>query len=1038
MLKTTLGQLMINDALPEDVRDYDRVLDKRGVDALMQEVAEKHPDQYRQIAKDISDVGRHAAYTTGGHSFGLKHIRQSLAGRKMRLELGQQLQNLYRLDMPDDKKEAEIIRLVGKYQAKLSDEVLAEAEATDNPLARQIKGAGRGNKFGLNSLLGGDLLYTDHKGEIVPIPVLRSYSQGALPHEYFAGAFGTRKGVIDLKMATRDAGFFAKQLVQATHRLLVEGNDDDVEYDESNPRGMIVDTADADNDGALLAHPVAGYPRNTELTPRILKDLQEQGSDQILIRSPIVGGPASGGVYARDVGRRERGGLAPVGDYVGIAAAQALAEPVTQAQICLAAGTPVRMADWSVKLLEKIQPGDFVLGADRTGNTFPVRVIRRYDNGLRDCVSTFFRIPFNRNRAGMTMVSTEAHKVLLLRKVSNCRGEEFNNMPQILPVGTKTGRLRAVLPRGFSGGGRSEPMAPVVGLLLGDGCYTEAVDSCNFSCFDPLLATDHVLTQVFCRLNLKLSKLVGHTGYYKFAMIEDDLTAFRNGSGQVIPGSRNPIRQWLEQRGMWGKYAHEKQLPPDIHEWDNTSVAELLGCYFVTDGSVYLPTDHAHQSKPYFNYGSTSEQLLLGVRDLLAWRFGIYATGPYGTESGGRKRPMYYLNIDTEVGIRRFATAIPLYGVKRERAANLLAAWVIERPREHAVLLREDPVAVGKKPTYDLEVDHDDHLFVLANGLIVSNSSKHTGGIAGAAGAGAISGFKYINQLVQVPKKFRSGAAHSQRDGRVARIEKAPQGGKYVYVGNEEHYVHKDYPLKVAVGDEVEAGDVLSDGIPNPAEIVKHKGLGEGRRYFIDAFRSALEDSGVSGHRRNMELLSRGLLNYVRLTDEIGDWSPDDVVPYQQLERQWRPRAGHTVSTPKSVVGQYLERPVLHYTVGTKIRPSMLGNMDKFGVKNVVVHRDPPPFQAEMIRGMANVAHDPDWMTRMFGSYQTKSLLEGARRGAVADEEGTSYVPALAAGANFGRAGLTKGWDSNVQQPTQGARPPKPPDYEKPARVIDL
>jgi DNA-directed RNA polymerase subunit beta' len=640
MLKTTLGQLLVNDVLPDDLQDHERVLDKKGVKALLQQVAERHPEKYREIAQRLSDVGREAAYNTGGHSFGLQHLKQSLAGRKMRIELGQELQNIYRSRLSSEDKQKAIIATTGRYQGKLSDDVLAEATATDNPLSRQLRGAGRGNKFGLNSLLGGDLLYTDHKGNVVPIPVLRSYSQGLHPHEYFAGSFGARKGVIDVKMATQDAGFFAKQLVQAAHRLLVEDVDDaDDAYDEASPRGLVVNTDDADNEGALLAHPVAGYKRNTELTPRILKDLREQGHDEILVRSPTVGGPPGGGVYARDVGRRERGALSPVGDFVGIAAAQALAEPVTQAQI----------------------------------------------------------------------------------------------------------------------------------------------------------------------------------------------------------------------------------------------------------------------------------------------------------------------------------------------------------------------------------------------------SSKHTGGIAGAAGAGAISGFKYINQLVQVPKTFRSGAAHAQTDGRVQRIEKAPQGGQYVWIDNEKHYVGQDYPLLVKTGDEIEAGDVLSEGIPNPSEIVKHKGLGEGRRYFIDAFRKSFESSGVSGHRRNMELIARGLINHVRLTDEVGDWSPDDVVPYQTLERQWRPRPGHGVVAPQAAVGQYLERPVLHYTVGTKVRPSMLKTMQKFGVQSVVAHRDPPPFEAEMIRGMANVAHDPDWMTRMLGSYQSKSLLEGARRGAVSDEAGSSYVPALASGASFGRQGLTQGWDSTPAVPPSPATPETEP-----------
>jgi hypothetical protein len=89
---------------------------------------------------------------------------------------------------------------------------------------------------------------------------------------------------------------------------------------------------------------------------------------------------------------------------------------------------------------------------------------------------------------------------------------------------------------------------------------------------------------------------------------------------------------------------------------------------------------------------------------------------------------------------------------------------------------------------------------------------------------------------------------------------------------------------------------------------------------------------------------------------------------------------------------------------------------------------------------MANAAHDPDWMARMIGSYQSKSLLEGARRGAVSDEHGTSFVPALASGSSFGRLGLTKGWNSDEKHLVQGSRSGNPvttPEGREP-RVIEL
>jgi hypothetical protein len=286
-------------------------------------------------------------------------------------------------------------------------------------------------------------------------------------------------------------------------------------------------------------------------------------------------------------------------------------------------------------------------------------------------------------------------------------------------------------------------------------------------------------------------------------------------------------------------------------------------------------------------------------------------------------------------------------------------------------------------------------------------SSKHSGGVGGA---GSISGFGALNALVQVPKKYPDGATHAQRDGQVQEIREAPQGGMYVVVDGEDHYVPAGRAISVKKGDKLEAGDVVSDGMPSPAEIVRHKGVGEGRRYFVSAMRQVMKNSGMSPHRRNIELLARGLVNHVRLTDEYGPYVPDDIVPYSMLERNWTPRTGAVSGAPSSLLGHYLEKPALHYSIGTKIGKSVLDNLNKYRVTNVQAHKEPPPFQPEMVRGMANISNDPDWMTRMLGSYQEKGLLQSTHRGLSSDAAGSSYVPALARGETFGVTGVTSGW----------------------------
>jgi hypothetical protein len=79
---------------------------------------------------------------------------------------------------------------------------------------------------------------------------------------------------------------------------------------------------------------------------------------------------------------------------------------------------------------------------------------------------------------------------------------------------------------------------------------------------------------------------------------------------------------------------------------------------------------------------------------------------------------------------------------------------------------------------------------------------------------------------------------------------------------------------------------------------------------------------------------------------------PDDVSRTRPWSTPTSP-APATRSRPDRALGKYLERPVLHYTIGTKVRPSVLKELKEFGVKEVVAHADPPPFEPEMIRGMA-------------------------------------------------------------------------------------
>lgn len=288
--------------------------------------------------------------------------------------------------------------------------------------------------------------------------------------------------------------------------------------------------------------------------------------------------------------------------------------------------------------------------------------------------------------------------------------------------------------------------------------------------------------------------------------------------------------------------------------------------------------------------------------------------------------------------------------------------------------------------------------------LNVKHSGKKT------VGKGNYQGFEMISSLAKVPKVFPDRAVLSTVDGTVSKIEDAPQGGKYIIVtdkhGEESrHYVSPGYDIDVKVGQELEAGDQMSDGVIDPSELVKYKGIGEGRRYWATRFTKAIRDSGMAANRRNAEVLARTVMNTVRLNneDEAGEGLPGDVVTYTRWSDGFKPRKTSAIVAPTvSSVGKYLEQPVLHYTIGTRITPSVINTLKKFKVDKMMVNDTAPDVTPFMERIEDSNAEKPDWMARLGTTYLKSRLQEDVARGAQSRLHSTEPYPGIAKGIEFG------------------------------------
>ena len=280
---------------------------------------------------------------------------------------------------------------------------------------------------------------------------------------------------------------------------------------------------------------------------------------------------------------------------------------------------------------------------------------------------------------------------------------------------------------------------------------------------------------------------------------------------------------------------------------------------------------------------------------------------------------------------------------------------------------------------------------------------KHQGGAAGADRRYA--GFSVINQFVQTPDTFPDKAVLSKIEGQVNSVIEAPQGGFYITVDNEPHYVAPGYPVTVKVGDRVEAGDMMSEGLADPGEVVELRGLGEGRKYYSDKLKQLLDDSGMEADRRNTELMARAALDHLQITDvkEDDEYLPDDVVSYSYFANRYTPPKDTTKFKSDKTVGTYLQSPALHYTIGTKITPKIANHLKSSGFEEVFASQDSPTFKPHMVRLRAATHHGTDWLASMHTSYLKKQLSDSAIRGEESNvENNIHFAPRLAIGTNFG------------------------------------
>jgi DNA-directed RNA polymerase subunit beta' len=158
----------------------------------------------------------------------------------------------------------------------------------------------------------------------------------------------------------------------------------------------------------------------------------------------------------------------------------------------------------------------------------------------------------------------------------------------------------------------------------------------------------------------------------------------------------------------------------------------------------------------------------------------------------------------------------------------------------------------------------------------------HTGGVAGRDIAG---GLPRVVELFEA--RTPRGAARLARASGVVRIAEDEGRGIPVTIatddGDEEKVtLPSQSRLIVRDGDEVKAGDPITDGPFDPKELMEIKGVRETQQYLVEEVQKVYRDQGVSIHDKHIELIVR------QMTRRIGVQEPGDTefLPGERVDQR--------------------------------------------------------------------------------------------------------------------------------------------------------
>jgi DNA-directed RNA polymerase subunit beta' len=365
-LVTTPGRVIFNveveraldEATGGDFEDHDylnRTLTKRELDSFIGDLVEHYGPNTISAALDVIKQVTFRFATRAGITISKNDIvppgdkEEILAGFED--EVSKVGREYDRGLMTEEERDERVIAIWTKATDQVADRMMDNLEAT-NPIYMMANSGARGSFNQIRQLAGMRGLMADPKGQIIARPIKANFMEGLTVLEYFISTHGARKGLADTALRTADSGYLTRRLVDVSQDVIIREqpgkNPSDCGTDEFVELPLFLDDAPNKSVAGRVAAADVHKPlkdgkpgktvvveKGTEITMgvlrRIVDELAEHAETATIPVRSVLKCKSEWGLCRNCYGTfLATGGMAEIGDAVGIIAAQSIGEPGTQ------------------------------------------------------------------------------------------------------------------------------------------------------------------------------------------------------------------------------------------------------------------------------------------------------------------------------------------------------------------------------------------------------------------------------------------------------------------------------------------------------------------------------------------------------------------------------------------------------------------------------------------------------------------------------------------------------------------------------------